>query len=147
MASTLSFKKKIGKSRWSGLFLILFIIGLYVFQSKAVMPFVESVVRSDAFEADTSGLGTKDRSDLALTQCHAFVQQDLGAERSLQFGDDEFKSWVLGDGRYLITSHVFEVDESGRQTRHNYACNVQYNGGDDADQGSWSLNGLEMREM
>lgn len=146
MASTLPFKKRFGKSKWSGLFLILFIVGLYIFQSQAVMPFVESVVESDAFEADTSALGGKDRSELALGQCHEFVKQDLGAERTLQFGDNDFKNWVLGDGRYLISSHVIDVDGSGKQVRRNYACNIQYNGGDDSQPGSWSLNGLEIRD-
>jgi|APFre7841882724_1041349.scaffolds.fasta_scaffold152886_2 hypothetical protein len=146
MASTAPSNKKFGKSKFSALLLILFIVGLYFFQNKAVLPFVEGVVESDLFEADTSELAGKDRSRIALTQCNEFVKDDLGSDLPLQFGE-ESKTWELAAGRYLVSSSVTEHDEAGKQIRRNFACNVQFTGGDDMDRSNWSLQGLEMREL
>lgn len=147
MASEAPPTKKFGKSKISGLLLILFIVGLYLFQNKAVMPFVEGVVQSDMFDADTSALEGKDRARIALSQCNDFVQEDLGNEHPLQFSGEDYKSWELASGRYLISSYVLQQDESGKQVRKNYACNVQFKGGDDMDHANWELQGMELHDM
>ena len=135
-----------GKSKTSGLLLILFIVGLYLLQNKAVMPFVEGVVQSDMFDADTSELEGKDRGRIAFTQCNDFIQEDLGSGSAVQFAGEEFKSWELASGRYLISSYVLQQDESGKQVRKTYACNVQFSGGDDMDHANWKLLGMELQD-
>lgn len=61
--------KRFGKSKLSGLLLVLFIVGLYLVQNNAVKPFVEKVVQSNVFDADISALEGKDRGRVALSQC------------------------------------------------------------------------------
>ncbi len=147
MASAAPPTRKVGgKTKASGLLLILFIVGLYLLQNKAVMPFVEGVVQSDVFEADTSALEGKDRTRIAFTQCNDFVQEDLGPDSAVQFAGEEYKSWELASGRYLISSYVLQHDASGKQVRKNYACNVQFSGGDDMDHANWKLLGMELQD-
>jgi hypothetical protein len=147
MASAVPPSRKTGVGKFSGLILIAFIVGLYFFQNKAVMPFVEGVVQSDAFDADTSDIADKDRSKIALTHCVEFVRDNLGLDHILQFGSDESKAWEVTSGRYLVSSYVLEQDESGKQVRKNFACNVQYTGGDEMDQENWTLQGLDVRDL
>lgn len=147
MASAAPSRGKFGNRKFSGLLLILFIVGLYFFQNKAVMPFVEGVIESDAFDADTSELDAKDRTRIAYGHCNTFVQDDLGSDRTIQFAGDDYKSWELASGKYLISSFVLEQDESGKQGRRTYACNVQFTGGDDMDHANWKLLGLEMSDL
>lgn len=135
-----------GKTKASGLLLILFIVGLYFVQNKAVMPFVEGIVQSDAFEADTSALEGKDRTRIAFTQCNDFLQEDVGPDSALQFAGEDYKSWELASGRYLISSYVLQQDASGKQVRKNYACNVQFSGGDDTDHANWKLLGMDLQD-
>lgn len=147
MASAVPPSRKPGFGKLSGLLLIAFIVGLYFFQNKAVMPFVEQVVESDAFDADTAEVTDKDRSELALTHCVEFVRENLGLDHILQFRTDESKAWEIASGRYLISSYVLEQDDSGKQVRKNFACNVQYKGGDETDQSNWALQGLDVRDL
>jgi len=42
---------------------------------------------------------------------------------------------------------VLEQDEAGKQVRKNFACNVQYTGGDEMDQDNWTLQGLDIRDI
>jgi hypothetical protein len=147
MASALPPSRKTGFGKFSGLLLIAFIVGLYFFQNKAVMPFVEGVVQSDAFDSEVSDVGAKDRSDIALTHCVEFVRVKLGLDHILQFGSDQSKAWEISSGRYLVTSYVLEQDESGKQVRKNFACNVQYTGGDEMEQDNWSLQGLDVQDI
>ena len=147
MASAAPSGAKFGSRKLSGLLLILFVVGLYFFQNKAVMPFVEGVVESSAFDGDTSELDAKDRARIAFGQCNTFVQDEFGSDHSLQFAGEDYKSWELAAGRYLISSFVLDQDTSGKQTKRSFACNVQFSGGDDADHANWKLIGLEMSEL
>ena len=134
------------RMKYSGLLLVAFIVGLYFFQNKAVMPFVEGVVESDAFDTSSDELAGKDLSQVALSHCVEFVRDNLGLDRILQFGSGDSKAWEIAAGRYLVSSYVIEQDESGKQVRKNFACNVQYSGGDEMDQDNWSLQGLDLRD-
>ena len=147
MASTPPPDRKFSKSKASGLLLILFIVGLYLLQNKAIVPFVEKVARSDAFDTDSSELTGKDRQQAALNQCIELVRAELSSDRPLQFAANDYKAWEVANGRYLISSYVLEQDPSGKELRRNYACNIQYTGGDDTNANSWSLQGLELRDM
>jgi hypothetical protein len=147
MASAVPPNQKPRINKFSGVLLIAFIVGLYFFQNKAVMPFVEGVVESDAFDSTTSEVTEKDRSALALTHCVEFVRDNLGLDHILQFGNDDSKAWEVASGRYLVSSYVLEQDEAGKQVRKNFACNVQYTGGDEMDQGNWTLQGLDIRDI
>jgi hypothetical protein len=144
------FKEAIGKivhSKLSPLFLILFIAVLYVTLSKGIIPFVEKVARSDLFLEKAEEFEAKDRSSVALLHCNDFVRAELGGAKSVQFESKAIKSWEISNGRYLVTSQVTAEDESGKPIRKNFACNVQYSGGDENDHSHWSLQGLEMRDL
>lgn len=139
--------EKLKKSRISGVLLLLFIAALYVFQNKAVLPFVEGVVESDLFLADTSELDNKNRESLAALQCNDFVREALDESRSIEFANRDGKAWQLSSGRYLVRSHLTQTDDSGDLVQKNFACNVEFVGGDDTDHRNWSLQGLEIRVL
>lgn len=139
--------EKLKKSRISGVLLLLFVAGLYIFQNKAVLPFVEGVVESDLFMADTNELDNKNRESLAALQCNDFVREELDESHAIEFANHDFKAWELSGGRYLVRSHLTEMDESGPPVRKRYACNVQFVGGDDTDHRNWSLQGIEISAL
>lgn len=147
MANAEPWKNKIIKNRFSGLLLLLFIVGLYVFQNKTVIPFVERIVESDLFDADTTQLDGKDRTRIAFAQCNDFVQENLDSDQPVQFSAGDYKSWDLASGRYLIRSYVITQNDPGKEIRMNYACNVQFQGGDDMDHDNWKLQGLQLQDM
>lgn len=128
----------------SGILLVLFVIGLYVLQNKAITPLVENVAKSDLFVEDTSDIGDKDRSKLALLQCNDFVRAEVGENQTVAFESKDFHTWELGGGQYLVRSHVTEQDESGSKVQKNYACSVQFTGGDDTTHENWTLKGLDI---
>lgn len=146
MLKNLDFSK-IVNSKLSPLLLIAFIAALYAGLSKAVIPFVERVAKSDLFLESPAEFEAKDRSAAALSQCTDLVRQELGNNTPIQFETRDYKSWEIGTGRYLVTSHVMADDGSGKSVRKNFACNVQYTGGDESDPTHWTLKGLEIRDI
>lgn len=138
---------KVANSKLSPILLILFVAALYAVLSKAIIPFVEQVAKSDLFLEKAAEFEEKDRSSVALLQCNDFVREELGSAKAVQFETHAYKSWEISSGRYLVTSQVTAEDESGKPVRKNYACNVQYQGGDETDHSHWSLQGLELRDL
>jgi len=132
----------IKNTRVSGILLVLFIIGLYFLQNKAITPLVENVAKSDLFMEDTSAIGDKDRSKLALLQCNDFVRAELG--ETVTFDSKEFNTWELATGQYLVRSKVTQQDENGNRVQKTFACNVQFSGGDETAHDNWTLKGLEL---
>jgi hypothetical protein len=117
------------RNRLSMLFLVLFIICLYAFQSKVIVPFVEYMASSDFFDINTDGIEGKDVSGAAYEQCDRLAIEQDPSVANVAKGD--FRYWETGGGKYLVNSR-------------NYTCNIRYLGGDPQDGNSWSLNGMEM---
>lgn len=136
--------------KYSLLFLILFIVGLYLLQNKAIMPFVEKVVESDAFMEETSedeelGSMRNDRTDFAFAHCkEAFKEKYESVERA-ELSPDQYQAWALASKSYLVRSPVKVAGDGGTVDKA-FACKIQFTGTDASDPGSWTISGIDFNE-
>ncbi|MFM8444977.1 MAG: hypothetical protein ACKN9W_16770 [Methylococcus sp.] len=145
------FFTKMVRSKYSILYLILFIGALYMLQEKAIMPLVMSVVKSEVFfekpVEENEPLGKLDvkteRTAYALANCREAVKKDGDLPDNTQFLDENYEAWALGNRQYLIRSTVRLMDSEKGQIDKLYACTVRMTGEDQANPESWTLLGVD----
>lgn len=124
---------------------ILFIIGLYVLQSKVITPFVMRVIESDVFfaeeDAEEEELGkiSNERTSLAFVHCKNAMKEENHVPETAQFADADYEAWALGGRTYIIRSHVAMTTEEKGQVDRKYACKIKFSGGDVTDSNNWSI--------
>jgi len=137
---------KMVRSRFSIIYLVIFIGVLYMLQEKAIMPLVMAVVKSDLFfekpveENEPLGKieGTTSRSTHALNLCQASVKKEGDLNDKAQFIDDKAEAWALGNRQYLIRSTVRIVDGDKDNIDKLYACTVRLNSDDESKPENWT---------
>lgn len=139
--------------KYSALLLILFIVGLYFLQNKAIMPFVEKVVESDMFmeddaEPESEQLGSirNDRTDFAFSHCKAAFEEEYGDDVKVELSPDQYQAWALASKSYLVRSAVKVIANDGGIAEKAFACKIQYTGTDPADPDSWAISGVDFNE-
>ncbi len=139
--------------KYSVLLLILFIVGLYLLQNKAIMPFVEKVVESDLFMEDSEGedeqLGSvrNDRTDFAFAHCKEAFKEKYGSLEKAELSPDQYQAWALASKSYLVRSPVRVPEEQGAGTEEKaFACKIQFTGPDASDPASWTVSGIDFAE-
>ncbi len=139
--------------KYSVLLLILFIVALYLLQNKAIMPFVEKVVESDAFMEDSEGedeqLGSirNDRTDLAFAHCKEAFKEKYASVEKVELSPDQYQAWALAAKSYLVRSLVRVPEEEGSGTAEKaFACKIQLTGTDASDPASWTVSGIDFAE-
>jgi hypothetical protein len=131
--------------------LILFIIALYAFNDKAVVPFILDVANSTLYLKETEdddplGEVRNARTDVALLRCENEVREGRGAAAVLSAAEREYKAWSLGDLTYIINASVDLPGENGAPARYRYACKIHWNGKEMNDAGNWSVYGTDVNE-
>ncbi|MFN5744860.1 MAG: hypothetical protein ACK443_02035 [Methylococcaceae bacterium] len=145
------FMTKIFRSKFSVLFLVLFIGALYMLQEKAIMPLVMSVVKSELFFEkpieENEPLGKMEvlteRTGFALANCRDAVKKEGDLDNTAQFVDNKYEAWALGNRQYLIRSSVRMTDKDKGQVEKLYACTVKMVGEDASKPESWSILGVD----
>ncbi|HYE37993.1 hypothetical protein [Methylocaldum sp.] len=140
--------KNLLRSKYSLLFLFLFIVLLYVFQDKAIVPFVMKVVESDLFfekEAEEEQLGKvkNERTDFALMHCKNSMKEEGTLPENADFLDDKYDAWALGNRTYVIRSSVRVMDPEKGQAEKKFACKIRLVEGDATDFNNWSILGID----
>ena len=137
---------KMVRSRFSLIYLVLFIGALYMLQEKAIMPVVMAVVKSDLFfekpveENEPLGKieGKTSRSNFAMRQCENAVKQQDALAKQAQFSDDSYEAWALGNRQYLIRSSVKISDAEKGSVTKLYACTVKLNNDQEDKPENWT---------
>ena len=150
-----NFISKIVRSKYSLLYLLLFIALLYALQEKAIMPLVMKVVESELFfekpieENEPLGkmTGKTPRTGYALIQCQDAVKQKGDLPDNAEFLDDKFEAWALGNRQYLIRSSIRFIDPEKGQMEKPYACTVRMTGEDESNSESWTILGLDLNAV
>ena len=150
-----NFISKIVRSKYSLLYLLLFIAVLYALQEKAIMPLVMKVVESELFfekpieENEPLGkmTGKTPRTGYALIQCQDAVKQQGDLPDNAEFLDDKFEAWALGNRQYLIRSSIRIIDPEKGQMEKPYACTVRMTGEDESSPESWTILGLDLNAV
>jgi len=145
------FFNKMVRSKFSILYLILFIGSLYLLQEKAIMPLVMKVVGSELFfekpVEENEPLGKLDakteRTDFALANCREAVKDDGDLPDNAEFIDKDYEAWALGNRQYLIRASVRMADKEKGQFDKLYACTIRVVGEDQSKPESWKLLGLD----
>jgi hypothetical protein len=147
------FFTKLVRSKYSLIFLVLFIALLYFLQEKAIVPLVMKVVKSDLFfepEKEEEQLGRIEkktqRIGFALAQCKDAVKEEGELPDSVEFSDDKFEAWALGNRHYIIRSSVRVIDPEKGQTEKLFACKIRMTGDDETDPKSWSILGVDFTQ-
>ena len=145
------FFNKMVRSKFSILYLILFIGALYLLQQQAIMPLVMKVVGSELFFEkpieENEPLGKLDakteRTDFALANCREAVKADGDLPDNSEFIDENYEAWALGNRQYLIRAGVRIADKEKGQFEKPYACTIRLTGEDQTKSDSWKLLGLD----
>lgn len=140
--------------KYSALLLILFIVGLYFLQNKAIMPLVEKVVESDVLledsddndESEELGSIRNDRTDLAFSHCKEAFKAQYGEEINAELSVDQYQAWALASKSYLVRSTAKVAGEGSEGTEKPFACKIQYTGSDPSDASSWTISGIDFNE-
>jgi hypothetical protein len=149
------FMTKIFRSKYSVIFLVLFIALLYFLQEKAIVPLVMQVVKSDAFfekpveEDEPLGkIQTKtQRTGFALMHCKDAVKEEGDLPDNVEFLDEKYEAWALGNRHYIIRSSVRIIDPEKGQMEKAYACKIRMTGDDEADSKNWEVQGVDFNAM
>jgi len=143
------------RSKYSVVFLVLFIGGLYLIQEKAIMPLVMSVVKSELFFEkpieENEPLGKMDqktsRTGFALGQCHTATLKEGQLPADTQFVDDNYEAWALGNRQYLIRTSVRVADAQQGQAEKLVACTVRMTGEDESKPESWATLAVDLNAV
>jgi len=145
------FFNKLVRSKFSILYLILFIGAIYMLQEKAIMPLVMGVLKSDVFFEkpieENEPLGRleqkTERTGYALLNCRDAVKNEGDLPENAEFLDENYEAWALGNRQYLIRSRVRLIDPEKGQLEKLYACTVRMTGEDQAVPESWKILGVD----
>lgn len=131
---------------WQGVLKIVsYVLLLYVLQAFVILPFMRSVLDLDFFpKAGDFDPVSGEGAQVAQLECDEYFRQQVDSER-VEFPAGTDKVWRLGDGRYLIKASAIVTDSAGLSSKLNYACYIQYRGGDVFDSHNWKLKGLDWR--
>ena len=135
-------------NKYSFLLAILFILGIYALQNRAVVPAVMKIVNSELFTGDPAKGGdpvaiSNEKTAMAYIQCNDHVSHSFGAGDATEFPTKRYKAWDIGFGRYLVRSEFTLKKENGIYEPKTYVCEIRYLGGDKSDAKSWALMGLD----
>jgi len=134
--------------------ILTFIFGLVfliLLQKEAIMPFVYKVIQSDFFLVDTEDTGsaaptTTPFTNLAFSQCNAYIKTKLSTNTTATFPDKPINSWSLGGYQYLINSDFSFTKENAPTQTQKYTCRISYKNGKNqegsADPENWSIDGI-----
>ncbi|MGX2041122.1 hypothetical protein ACWJKU_13455 [Methylocaldum sp. MU1018] len=136
------------RSKYSLLFLFLFVILLYAFLDKAILPFVMKVVESNMFfetEAEEEQLGSvkNERTDFALMHCKNAMKEEGLLPENADFLDAKYEAWALGNRTYVIRSGVRMTDPEKGQVERKFACKMHLVENDPTDFKNWSILGID----
>lgn len=140
--------KNLLRSKYSILFLAVFVVLLYMLQSKAIVPFVLKVVESNAFfepekEEEQLGKIKNERTSFGYIQCKDALKGQGTVPETAEFGNDQYEAWALGNRTYVIRSQVRFVDPEKGQVEHPFLCKLQLLDGDATQAKNWSIMGVE----
>lgn len=149
------FFTKIVRSKYSVVFLILFIALLYFLQEKLISPLVMEVVKSDLFfekaveEDEPLGKiqGKTQRTGFALMHCKEAAKEEGSLPDNAEFLDEKYEAWALGNRHYVIRSIVRVVDPEKGQIEKPYACKIRMTGDDEADPNNWEPQGVDFNAL
>ena len=122
----------------------IFVIGLYIFQNKAVTPFLMEVIQSPLFikkvdDVAQSGAVSSDKTALALMQCTTYLRNQYDIEKSVEITHKNHTAWALGDYTYLINSTFDLLSPSSVKSNQKFVCKIKYFEGDDTQYSNWNV--------
>ena len=136
------------KSQLSFLFLLIFVAGLYVFQNKAVTPFVLKMVNSSLLVKKTDdvrqpGVVDNEKTRLALDHCNTYLLEHYDLDDSTQISNTEHSAWALGDYSYVVRSRFDLLSPSEVKKDRKYVCKIKHFDGDENDYENWTVFGFD----
>ncbi len=131
---------------------IVALIALLVFQSKAVMPWVHSVISSDLFIEKDDGVGDAgapvidDMTQWAFEHCNSSIKNDMDEEFNVLFAEQPINAWGIGNYQYVINSEIEIIPNNAQSFSKRYVCRIKYTNKEDLTELSnldnWSVNGI-----
>jgi hypothetical protein len=145
---------KLTRSRFSLVFLVIFVAVLYYVLNNGIMPWVMDILKSNAFyekgaqeEEQLGRIENKTpRIAYALANCKDAVKDEGDLPEAAQFMDDKYEAWALGNRHYIIRSGVRIIDPEQGQVDKLFACKLRMVADDEANPDSWSILGVEFNE-
>lgn len=129
------------------LILIAGLIVLYMFQQKAVTPFLQSVASSDLFLEDNDFEGSANASSgnlsgFAYSHCNYYIKEEMDDDVNLSFATSPLNAWDIGGNSFVVNSEVEIIYQDKPAEFKKYVCRISYEGGNDSDYENWSIYGV-----
>lgn len=131
--------------------LLVFIVGLYVFQNKAVTPAIMKVIDSDLFVKQTDDFAEpmaiqSEIGKIALMQCNNYLKNNYPETESAAVSNDDYRTFGLGDYTYVVKSSVEILAAADGPGKKDFLCKIKFTGGDNLDFENWEVFGFKYGE-
>ncbi len=137
--------------KFSILFLLIFLVALFLFQSKVVIPLVSDIASSALFlkhtetQADSQSENTP-MSNYAFMHCNNYIKDELGSDITVTIPPEPINAWDIGGYQYIINAEVEISSDTTPPSFQKYVCRIEYDNGSDQegviDSENWSVYGL-----
>lgn len=133
------------------LLLLIFLVALFLFQSRVVVPLVSEIASSEVFLTDTetqadSQSAITPMSNYAFMHCNNYIKDELGSEITINIPSEPINAWDIGGYQYVINAEVEISSETSAPSLKKYVCRIEYDNGSDMEgvmnNENWSVYGL-----
>lgn len=141
---------KLKLNKWVSLgLLVVFTVTLYLFNDKAVVPFILEVANSALYLKETQdddplGDVRNARTAAAQLRCENHLREDRDAAAVQVAPDSGYQAWSIGDFTYVVKAGVELPGEDGAPARYRYACKIHWNAREMNDPDNWSVYGMDV---
>jgi hypothetical protein len=131
--------------------LLAFLAGLFLLQSKVVVPLASDIAASDLFLTDTETQANSlseitPMSNYAFMHCNTHVKNELGSEFTVTLPTEPINAWDIGGYQYVINAEVEISSNDNAPNLKKYVCRIKYEDGSDQEgvmnNENWSVYGL-----
>jgi len=140
--------KRFLQGKLSILLLILFVIFMYLLQSKAITPLVMKLVRLEMFSSgeeegeEPLGKIRNDTMKFALLQCEEHLRGQNLVPNQAEFLNAGYVAWALGNRTYIIRAALRTQEATGTVDRK-FACKIRQVEWDETEARSWQVMAID----
>lgn len=144
--------KRFLQGKLSILLLILFVLLMYLLQSRAITPLVMMVMESDFFSSneeervESLGKIKNDTMKFALLQCEDYMMKQGLAPNQAEFLNSGYEAWALGNHTYIIRAAMRTPDPVAGRVDQKFACKIHQDDWDETEAKSWQVLAVDFGE-
>lgn len=129
------------------IFTVVFVafIALCLYAAKDVKPGQPVAVAAASTPTEPVGKAAVASKSMAIVIAQSKVKAQLKSPSTADFEYLNGEAIDKGDGHFLVRDHVDSQNGFGATVRSEYIVDMQYTGGDEADESNWTMKNLTLK--